>query len=96
MTTAHIEHAVQDFDRWKSVFDKYDDARAQHRVRRWEISRPVDDPKFVMIELDFDGRPDAEAFLAFMRDLWGKAQAASVLSSKPQTRITESYEAREL
>ncbi|MEO6472299.1 MAG: hypothetical protein ABIR57_10195 [Aeromicrobium sp.] len=92
MTTVHIEHAVKDFAAWKAVFDRYPDMRAGHHVRRYDISRPVDDPKFVMIRLDFDARAEAEAFVSTMRGLWTSAQAASVLAGPPQARITETVE----
>jgi hypothetical protein len=96
MTTLHIEHAVSDFTAWKAVFDQFADARMEHKVRRYAVSRPVDDPNFVMIRLDFDTRPEAEAFLDFLRGVWSSAQAADVLGSTPQTRITETVEAKEL
>ena len=96
MTTVHIEHPVQDFAGWKAVFDRFGEMRAKHRVRRYDISTPVDDPNFVMIRLDFDGRPDAEAFLATMRGVWAAPLAASVLGGTPLARIAETVEAREL
>lgn len=96
MTTAHIEHAVKDFTAWKAVFDRFDDVRTEHKVRRYDISQPVDDPHYVIIALDFDTQPEAEAFLAFMRGVWGSAQAATVLAGTPKTRITETVEAKDL
>lgn len=96
MTTVHIEHAVKDFTAWKAVFDQFAGARIEHKVRRYDISQPVDDPQFVMVRLDFDTQPEAETFLAFMQGVWGSAQAATVLGSTPHTRITETVEAGEL
>ena len=96
MTTAHIEHAIKDYAAWKAVFDQYDDARTDHKVRHYDISQPVDDPHYVVIRLDFDTRPEAKAFLTFMGGVWGSAQAATVLGSIPKTRITESVEAKDL
>jgi len=96
MTTAHIEHAIKDFTAWKAVFDQFDEARTEHKVRRYDISQPVDDSHYVVIRLDFDSRPEAQAFLTFMGGVWGSAQAATVLGSIPKTRLTESVEAREL
>lgn len=95
MATVHIDHPVQDFNGWKAVFDRFSDIRMKHRVRRYDISQPIDDPNFVMIRLDFDTRPDAEAFLATMRTVWGAPTAATVLAGAPQTRITEFAETRE-
>ncbi|MGZ5415435.1 MAG: hypothetical protein ACXWDC_10120 [Aeromicrobium sp.] len=96
MTTVHIEHSVKDFEGWKAVFDQFADTRTAHKVRRYDVSRPVDDPHYVMVRLDFDSRGEAEAFLTMMRGVWGSDQAAAVLGSAPQARITETVEAREL
>lgn len=96
MTTVHIEHSIKDFATWKAVFDSFGDMRAEHKVRRYEVSRPVDDPRFVMIRLEFDSTTEAEAFLTTMRGIWERPQAATVLGSTPQTRIAETVEAREL
>ncbi|SDD69240.1 hypothetical protein SAMN05216410_0003 [Sanguibacter gelidistatuariae] len=92
MFTVHIEHAVQDFDGWKVVFDRFSDMRTRHRVRRYDVSRPTDDPNYVMIGLDFDSRSDADAFLTSMREVWGAPTAATVLAGAPRVRVTESVE----
>lgn len=95
-TTVRIEHPVQEFDAWKRVFDRFSGLRTEHRARRYDISRPLDDPDYVIIGLDFDDRSDAEAFLAAMRGVWAAPTAATVLAGAPQARITESVEEREL
>lgn len=92
MFTVHIEHPVQDFDRWKVVFDGFTDLRTRRRVRRYEVSRPPDDPRYVLVRLDFDSRVDAEGFLATMREVWGTSSAATVLAGAPRARVTESVE----
>ena len=67
MTTFRIEHAISDFSTWKAAFDRFTGAWAQAGVRRYRIFRPVDDPVYVMLDLDFDDGSAAEAFLAFLR-----------------------------
>ena len=41
MTTVHIENTVQDFDAWKTNFDKYERFRAEHGVQSYRVSRSV-------------------------------------------------------
>jgi len=96
MTTLRIEHAITDFSTWKVAFDRFAGARAQAGVRRYRIFRPVDDPAYVMLDLDFDDESAAEAFLAFLRrEVWGSAQASPALAGAPQGRILEAVESQE-
>ena len=67
----YIEHSVRDFDAWKRAFDTDPVGREQNGVRRYRILRAADDPNFVVIELEFDGATEAEAFAGKLRELWG-------------------------
>src|ERR1700730_5437956 len=88
-----IEHAVPDYDTWKKVFDiKGPGLRAQHGARRYQVLRPLDDPRYVMIDLDFDSREDAEGFVATMRQLW--AGSGREVSSDQRARIAAAVESK--
>jgi hypothetical protein len=55
------------------------------------ISRPVDDPHYVVVELDLASREQAEALLANLQQkVWSSATAAPALQGAPRTRIVES------
>lgn len=95
MVTLHIEHAIRDFDAWKVAFERDPAGRRQSGVRHHRIFRPVDDPNYVMIDLDFDSASAAESFLAKMRDVWQSPQAAPALIGSPQARIVEVVESEE-
>jgi hypothetical protein len=88
-----IEHPVPDYDNWKIVFDtKGPDLRARHGVRRYKVMRPIDDPRYVMIDLDFNSQKDAEGFVAAMRQLW--AGSGRQVSSDQRARIAEAVESK--
>ena len=90
MTTLHIEHAISDFDRWLTAFQRFADARIQAGVRAHRVQRPVDDPNYVVIDLDFDTVDDAQRFLGFLQTkVWSSAQNAPALVGAPQTRILQ-------
>ena len=72
MHILRIEHSVPDFDAWKEAFDGDPVGREQGGVRRYRILRQVDDPNYVMIDLEFDSSSEANTFLAALRDLWGR------------------------
>jgi hypothetical protein len=90
----HIEHPIRDFDTWKAAFESDPAGRQQGGVRSYRILRPVDDPGYVMIDLDFDNTSQAEAFLAVMRTVWQSPQAAAALHGSPQARIVEAVETK--
>jgi hypothetical protein len=59
-------------------------------VRRFRIFQPVDDPAYVLLDLDFDEVNEAEAFLAILhRDVWRLSDASPALVGRPQARILE-------
>ena len=90
-----IEHAIGDFGAWKRAFDSDPLGRKKSGVRRYRILRPADNPSYVMIDLEFDGSKEAEAFAAALRRMWGTAEAQKVMQN-PQLRIGELAEAEEL
>jgi hypothetical protein len=88
MTTLHIEHALSDFTTWKSAFDRLADARDRAGVRRHRILRPVDDDRYIIVDLDFDTPEPAEAFLTFLRtQVWASPGTAPALIGTPTTRF---------
>jgi hypothetical protein len=93
MPTLRIEHPVPNFDAWKKAFDSDPAGRRQSGVRNYQILRPVEDPNYVMIDLEFDTIREAEALLASMRKIW--SGAGSQVSSHQRARIVETAETKE-
>ena len=94
MPILQIEHPVRDFDAWKAAFDSDPVGREQGRVRRYRVLRPIDDPNYVMVELEFDSSSEAEAFRAALLNLWLRVQAEGLVES-PRARIAEEVESKE-
>ncbi len=94
MTVLHIEHPVPDYEAWKRAFDADPVDRKASGVRRYRILRAMDDPNYVMIDLEFDTAVEAEALLASMRVIWDRVQGT--LISDPRARIVETVETSEL
>jgi hypothetical protein len=94
MPVVQIEHPIRDFDTWKAAFDRDPANREASGVRRYQIVRPVDDPNFVAIDLEFDDRARAEAFVAVMRGIWRTPQAVQALAGSPRARIVDVVEGR--
>ena len=93
MVIVRIEHPVPDYEVWKQAFDSDPVGREGSGVRRYQVLRVVDDPNYVMVDLEFDSPDDAEGFLAAMRTVWGRV--AGTVMSNPQARIVEAVEVGE-
>jgi len=91
MHILRIEHSVPRFDAWKQAFDSDPVGRKQGGVRRHRVLRQVDDPNYVMIDLEFDGSSEAEIFLSALRDLWGRVD----VMRNPEARILEMVESKD-
>ena len=95
MLTLRIEHPIPNYQSWKAAFDSDPAHRRESGVLRYRILRPVDDPNYIIIDLDFENSSQAEVFLANMREVWRTPQAASAFGGSPQARIAEALESKE-
>jgi hypothetical protein len=85
MATLHIQHPITDFGTWESAFNRFADARRNAGVRAHRIQRPVDNPSFVVIELDFDSTAEAQSFLGFLRTrVWANPENSPGLAGTPE------------
>lgn len=90
MTTLHIEHSIHDFDLWKGAFARLADNRREAGVIGHRVAQPVDDPHYLVIDLDFTDLPRAEAFLDFLRTrVWASTEQSPALAGEVSTRILE-------
>jgi hypothetical protein len=94
MILLHIEHRVENFEQWKASFDTYAELRQRTGVRRYQISRAVDDPNFVMVDLEFDELSGAESLLVAVQQIWQHVNGT--LIHDPQWRFSEIVELKEV
>ena len=92
MYMLRIEHPVPNYEGWKKAFDSDPVGRERSGVRRYQVSRAVDDPNYVMIDLEFDSASQAEALLAAMRVVWGRVEGTIMTS--PKARIVKTVESK--
>ena len=93
MSILRIEDPVPDYEAWKQAFDSDPVGREMSGVHRYQVLRPIDDPNYVMIDLEFDSATEAEALFAAMSGVWDRVQGT--LMSSPHVRIVEPMETRE-
>ena len=90
MPTLRIEHPISDFAVWRTAFDRIADQRRAAGALRERVSRPVDDPRYVLIDLDFATREQAERFLGFLQtSVWAIPANSPALAGRPVTRVLD-------
>jgi hypothetical protein len=96
VATLRIEHAIQDYETWQKAFDSFAEARANAGVRSFTIRRPVDDPKYLLLDLEFDTPGQAETFAGFLyQQVWSSPVSSPGLAGTPQTRILDLVRSQE-
>jgi hypothetical protein len=96
MHVLQIEYPVPDYGAWKAAFDRDVLDREGSGVRRYRVLRPIHEPNYVAIDLEFDNAGDAEAYLAALRrQFYSSRQASPASDGGPKTRIVEVAEAKE-
>jgi hypothetical protein len=96
MPLLHIENAVEDYDAWKTAFDKFERLRTDNGVLSYRISRPAGDPHRVYVDLEFTTHDEASAFIPVLEKIWQTPQARAVSSSHSAPEIRDVDEQRTL
>ncbi len=88
MTTLHIEHPITDLQTWLRAFARFEEARRKAGVRAERVRQPVDDDKYIYVDLDFDSTEQAAAFLEFLETtVWASRDASPALDGTPRARV---------
>lgn len=93
MDTLHIENTVKDYDAWKQAFDAYAPTRDRMGVRAHRITRHLDAPDRIDVDLDFDTREEAAAFATFLETkVWPTPRSRSLVVDHSTPRIVNLVE----
>ena len=76
-----VRHKVQNFARWKQVFDEHGGARKSGGSRGGQLFRSADDPNEVMVLLECDSLENARRFVN-SEDL-GKTKERAGVADRP-------------
>jgi hypothetical protein len=88
MATLHIEHAISDLSTWLGAFSRFQEARRGAGVRAERVLQPVDDDKYIYVDLDFDSVEQAVAFKEFLEtNVWTSPEASPALAGTPRARV---------
>jgi len=88
-----IEHPVPSYEEWKTAFDNDPLGREKSGVKSHRVLRALDNPNFVLIDLEFEAAGQAQAMHEALNQLWSRAQGEGLIGG-PQARIVELVESR--
>ena len=94
MIILQIEHEVPNFEGWKKAFENDPIDRKKAGVRRYKVFQRMDNPNYVVIDLEFDHVEDAEKTLIALKTLWKRIDGKIVVN--PQIRILKLTESKEI
>jgi hypothetical protein len=90
MITLQIEHPISDLRIWKAAFGRFAERRRQGGVCGERVQHPVDDDRYVLVDLDFPTGEEAQRFLEFLETtVWASRDSSPALAGTPLTRILE-------
>ena len=90
MATLHIEHAITDLATWREAFDRFEGRRVAGGVVAHRIHQPVDDDRYVVVQLDFPSADQAAAFRAFLEtQVWSTPVNSPGLAGSPRAVVLE-------
>ena len=92
MPILQFEHAIKDYAMWKAAFDRDPIDRRGLGVRRHRVYRPLDDPNYIVGELEFETTAEADACVDALHELWNSRRAAPALVGAPRLRILTAVE----
>lgn len=88
MVVLHIEHPITDFEVWTASFDRFAERRQAAGVQLERVCRPVDDARYVVVDLDFPTVEQAESFLRFLTEVvWAVPANSPALAGQASGRV---------
>jgi hypothetical protein len=95
MATLHIEHEITDLETWLGAFRRFAEARENAGVKAERVAQPIDDDRYIYVELDFDSADQAEGFKNFLETrVWSNPDASPALKGAPRARVLNEVSTR--
>jgi hypothetical protein len=90
MPILRIEHSISDFATWQDAFGRFAARRKASGVLHERIMQPVDDLKYVYIDLEFATLEAAQGFQQFLEtQVWSDPANSPALEGSPRSRIVD-------
>jgi hypothetical protein len=84
----HIEHAITDLGTWLDAFDRFGEARRGAGVTAQRVHQPIDDDRYIVVDLDFETVDAASRFKEFLEGVvWRTPDMSPCLVGTPRARV---------
>jgi hypothetical protein len=94
VVTLHIEHPITDLQTWLGAFARFAQRRTDAGVKAERIHQPIDDDRYIYVELDFETSEQATAFRGFLETkVWANPEASPGLDGAPIARVLNEVQA---
>ena len=89
MASLHIQHPITDLTTWIAAFAAFGEQRRMAGVLSETVRTPVDDDRFVVIDLEFGTADQAAAFHHFLQTVvWASNEnSPALVGGTPEVRI---------
>jgi hypothetical protein len=94
MIIVQIEHEVLNFEGWKKAFESDPINRKKAGVSHYRIFQRVDNPNFVVIDLEFDDLTRAQNTVTALKNLWERVDGKIMVN--PQVRMLNLVESADI
>src|SRR5215216_8061426 len=90
MTWTHVRHRVEDYPRWKEVFDSTAEYKRSHGWKGYRLHAIEGDQKHVLVMEEFETEDQAREFIGsdYLREAMGRAG----VSDQPDILVVELLE----
>ena len=85
-----IRHKVDDYAKWKPVFDEFADARKAGGEKSYQIFRHDDDPNSLIVLFEWDSLGNAKKFT--QSDVLREAMQKAGVAERPDIHFLEEVE----
>jgi hypothetical protein len=97
MATLQIEHPITDLDTWLGAFNGFAEARRNAGVRAQRVRQPDGDPRYIVVDLEFDDLEAAQGFKGFLEGVvWQSKDLSPGLDGVPTARVLDDVDPRRL
>jgi hypothetical protein len=88
VATLHIEHPISHLTTWLGAFGQFSEARREAGVVGQRIQQPIEDDKYIVVDLDFADADQAVKFKNFLETVvWSSRDLSPGLAGVPRARI---------
>jgi hypothetical protein len=94
LPTLHIEHPISDLATWLGAFNRFAEARRDAGVTGQRIHQPVDDDRYIVVQLEFASIDAANDFKRFLETVvWQSSELSPGLAGTPSARVLREADA---